>query len=592
MIPSETGPRADLCRAGGDARLRALLNVILGHAQLLALNPELDEPSRGQVREIEEAGRTLLGLMEELQAQSQATRVSPSPWVGTLSAAIPAPVSAESSTPAPRRILVAEDHLPNQAVLRMQLDLLGYPADIVADGKEALARWQTDEYGLILADLHMPGLNGYDLARAVREQERTRGGRIPIVAVTASAAPEERIACRAVGMDEVLFKPVELDTLSATLRHWLAGAGPEPLAVAARPAAIEPPQALIDLFIGVARQELAEAERLLRGGAGAGVVEIMHKLKSSGRSLGADRFASLAVELEAMARNGLGAGAEGLLMELESALTDFEAARNGTRAVSLEDADEPLSAEDIRLAVQRDEFEVYFQPELDAATECPVAVLALAQWQSRRHGAVPVAEILALAEQHDLIGPLSELLLSKALFGGAHLAEAGFPLDLVVPVSPVWLMQPQLPEFIQASLRAARLAAGRVILETSEAGAMAFARMPKERVARLAKVGVRFALNDFGPEGSSPDRLKHIGFDRLSLSHDTLRATTDEVSRTLLSLSLERARNLALVTVAAGMETPEDRALACAFGCSRLRGPLVGAALSVESLITWLEGRQ
>ncbi|MGZ8242759.1 EAL domain-containing protein [Methylomagnum sp.] len=587
MNAPEADPASENGRAGGGARLRALLNVILGHAQLLALNPGLDEPSRAQVREIEEAGRTLMALVETWLAPPPAGLESRSRWGDAL------PAAAESRTPSvssPRRILVAEDHPPNQTVLRMQLELLGYAADIVGDGNEALIRWQTGHYGLILADLNMPGLNGRELARAVREQERLQGGRIPIVAITASAAPEARGACRAAGMDEILFKPVELDTLGATLRHWLAGAGPEPATVVA--AAIEPSRELLDLFVGVAWRELGEAGRCLRRRDGAGVADIMHKLKSSGRSLGADRFARLAVELERVARSGLGSGAGALFAELESALVDFEAATAKPpgippRAV----ADDPLSAEDIRQAILLDEFEVLFQPEADVVSRQPVAVVALARWRSPRHGLVSAPVFLALAERHDLIGSLSELLFSKALFGGAQLAEAGFPLDVAVPLSPVWLMQPQLPEFIQASLRAAQMSAGRVILEISEAGAMAFERMPKDRAARLLKTGARFALDDFGPEGSSPDRIKRIGFSQLKLSRDTLRVAADEISRSFLTLSLERARILAFKTVAKGLETPEDMALARSLGCGRMQGPLIGATLPVEELIDWLGTR-
>jgi EAL domain-containing protein (putative c-di-GMP-specific phosphodiesterase class I)/response regulator of citrate/malate metabolism len=567
--------------------LRALLNVILGHAQLLALNTDLDESSRAQVREIEAAGRALMALVEPLLTRSQAGAEPPSRRGGD------GPASADGAPPSvarPRRILVAEDHPPNQAVLRMQLELLGYAADIVGDGNEALIRWRTGQYGLILADLHMPGLNGRELARAVREQERIQGGRVPIVAITASAASEERAACRAAGMDEILFKPVKLDALGNTLRHWLAGTGPvpEPSVVVGGAA-----EQLLDLFVGVARRELEEAGRLLRKRDGSGVADIMHKLKSSGRSLGAELFARLAVELEKAARSGLDSGAGALLAEMESALKDFEAAavkppENPAQAVP----DDALSAEDIRQAIQLDEFEVLFQPELGALDGWPVAAVAEARWRSRRHGVVCAPAFQALAERHNLVGPLSELLFSKALFGGAQLAEAGFPLDVVVPLSPVWLMQPQLPEFIQASLCAARLPAERVALEVSEAGAMAMERMPKERAARLLKTGVRFALDDFGPEGSSPERLKRIGFSRIKLSRDALRGASDEAFRAFLMLSLERAKALGFAIEAKGLETPEDLGLARSLGCEQVQGRVIGAALSVEALTDWLATRQ
>lgn len=587
MSATGTGQASDNGRGGGDTRLRALLNVILGHAQLLALNPGLDESGRAQVREIEAAGRALMALVEPLLTRSQAGAEPPSRRGGDGSASAN---GAPPSVARPRRILVAEDHPPNQAVLRMQLELLGYAADIVGDGNEALIRWRTGRYGLILADLHMPGLNGRELARAVREQERIQGGRVPIIAITAAAASEERAACRAAGMDEILLKPVDLDALGNTLRRWLAGADPEPAAVGG---AAEPIRELLDLFVGVARRELEEAGRLLRRRDGSGVADIMHKLKSSGRSLGAERFARLAVELEKAARNGLDSGAGALLAEMVSALKEFEAATakppgNPSQAVPGDD----LSAGDIRQAIRLDEFEVLFQPGVDALGGWPVAAVAEARWRSRGHGVVYAPVFQALAERHDLVGPLSELLFSKALFGGVQLAEAGFPLDVAVPISPAWLMQPQLPEFIQASLCAARLPAERVVLEVSEAGAMAMERMPRERAGRLLKTGVGFALDDFGPEGSSPERLRRIGFSRIRLSRDALDGAADEAFRSFLMLSLERARALGLTIEAKGLETPEDLGLARSLGCGQVRGRLIGAALSVEALIDWLATRQ
>lgn len=577
--------RADGARAGRLAgmgnRLRSLLNVILGHAQLFGLNPGLDAESRSQIREIEQAARALAALAEELPGLSriEAEEV-PRPAVdGTLPGG-----QAVVSVPRSRRVLVVEDHPVNQAVLRRQLETLGCAVDVAADGWEALAQWQAGDYGLILADLNMPGMDGFELVRAVRARETVGGGRIPIVAVTAATVSEEWVACRAAGMDGVLAKPIELDALRAVLRRWRIGqdSGSDPA-----PAMIEPERTLIGLFIAVARQDLTAGRRLFQGRDGQGLADIMHKLKSSALSVGAVHFSYLAADLEQSARNGRWLEVERLFGELETALTDFEAAPvEAVPESAMDSGGGSISAEEMRQAILHDEFEVHFQPKVDAASLQPVGVEALARWRSGRHGWVSPQVFISLAERHSLIGPLSELLLTKALFGGARLDEAGFPLTIAVNLSASWLAQPQLPEFILATLRVAGIPAERVVLEIAETDAMDVASAAWAGLARLRRQGLGFVIGGFNPGGWPPDSLRRMGFGKLKLG----RALRD-AARAELSQSLEQARALGIAIVAEGVETPEDLEWARRLNCDLIQGYLIAAAMPLEDLIPWLKAR-
>jgi PAS domain S-box-containing protein len=115
-----------------------------------------------------------------------------------------------------RLILVAEDNETNQKVIVRQLAILGYAADVAADGREALTRWRTGEYALLFTDLQMPNMDGYELAQAIRAEEKG-GKRIPIIALTANALKGEADHCRAVGMDDYRSKPSPLAELKAVL---------------------------------------------------------------------------------------------------------------------------------------------------------------------------------------------------------------------------------------------------------------------------------------------------------------------------------------------------------------------------------------
>lgn len=139
-------------------------------------------------------------------------------------------------------ILVAEDNSTNRRVILRLLDRLGYTAECVVDGEEALRALAEKPYGLLLADCHMPRLDGFGLAARVRASEMTSPWRLPIVALTADALTGTAARCRDAGMDDYLTKPVTLDRLDAVVRRWLPAAAEirVPKAVqGAQPAVIE-----------------------------------------------------------------------------------------------------------------------------------------------------------------------------------------------------------------------------------------------------------------------------------------------------------------------------------------------------------------
>ncbi len=117
----------------------------------------------------------------------------------------------------PLRILIAEDNIVNQRVLQMWLQRLGYAADVVRDGAEAVAAVRARPYDLVLMDVQMPVLDGLAATRAIHN-DMPAGKRPTIVAITASATTEERNACLSAGMDGFLTKPFDEASLSAALK--------------------------------------------------------------------------------------------------------------------------------------------------------------------------------------------------------------------------------------------------------------------------------------------------------------------------------------------------------------------------------------
>jgi CheY-like chemotaxis protein len=120
-------------------------------------------------------------------------------------------------------VLVAEDNPVNRKLALQQLKRLGYRAHAVGDGREAIEAVASGEYTLVLMDCQMPDVDGFEATREIRRAESTRGGHIPIVAMTANALEGDREACLDAGMDGYLAKPVQLSALRAVIEEFTTG---------------------------------------------------------------------------------------------------------------------------------------------------------------------------------------------------------------------------------------------------------------------------------------------------------------------------------------------------------------------------------
>ena len=165
----------------------------------------------------------------------------PRPWrrdvliraVARAAGRAPLPARGIEVPAAPQRtgghILVVDDNSVNRKILARQLELAGAAStDTAAGGVEALELWRRRRYDLVLADLQMPTMDGFELARRIRLSEQAdRRERTPILAITASALAEHEQRTRAVGMDGLITKPIGIEQLRATLDVWLKDARTE-----------------------------------------------------------------------------------------------------------------------------------------------------------------------------------------------------------------------------------------------------------------------------------------------------------------------------------------------------------------------------
>jgi signal transduction histidine kinase/DNA-binding response OmpR family regulator len=241
------------------------------------------------------------------------------------------------------RILLAEDNLVNQKVASRLLEKLDYLVDIVADGRAAVAAWETGKYDLIIMDCQMPLMDGYEAASEIRRREQDKH-HIPIVALTAHAMKGDDEKCRAAGMDDYLSKPIDRDKLYTCLDGFLTRSTRMHARIQKVPIVAESANDPVDwgallksidgdedfardlalAYIGAGDRELLVLAAALSTGDASALRESAHALKGASANLRASATTLAAAQLEEAAGSGESAQipvlAEKLMAELRSSI--------------------------------------------------------------------------------------------------------------------------------------------------------------------------------------------------------------------------------------------------------------------------------
>ncbi len=276
------------------------------------------------------------------------------------------------------QILVAEDNAINQNVISSQLEALGYSFDMANNGREALDLWHNNSYAMLLTDLHMPLMDGYSLATAIREQE-TDGERLPIVAYTANALKGERDHCLECGMDDYLTKPIALKDLKSNLATWVEGAKSKPLVntTGDSPSLASPRTldvSILESIVGDDPEEIAKFlgdYRRSAEKASAALTEasqcqnwhklrdVAHTLKSASRTVGAIPLGEICASIENASGVQEQKTIHDLMLDLNQALSDVyaELLKQSEKRKSKDQSsstDAAVDANDVKLLPQKD----------------------------------------------------------------------------------------------------------------------------------------------------------------------------------------------------------------------------------------------
>ncbi len=243
-------------------------------------------------------------------------------------------------------ILLAEDNLINQRLASDLLESRGHRVVIASNGKKAVEAFEKDVFDLILMDVQMPELDGFEATRMIREKERQTGGRIPIIALTAHALKEDRQKCLASGMDDYISKPIQAETLFQIVEKLLFGLtekkeeAPLPLTEEEPPPAEdvfdlskaldvvawqkELFQEIAHLFLENLPVHLSQIQEGIARGDASALEHAAHSLKGSVGNFGAKRSYDAAYLLEELGKNGKTDEAGEVLTKLKMELKALE----------------------------------------------------------------------------------------------------------------------------------------------------------------------------------------------------------------------------------------------------------------------------
>jgi CheY-like chemotaxis protein len=253
-------------------------------------------------------------------------------------------------------VLVGEDNPPSQLALGALLERCGVSADFVSDGRAVVEAVRTGRYRLVLLDLMMPKMTGFEAAKEIRCLEYGTGRHTPIVAVTAIDPDLSRAACIEAGMDDFLAKPIEPERLHEQLARWLPRrSGDVPLEERRGPPETATPSmlkhllkaygagaaaAILESFLVFTEKLLLRLEKAITAQDVAAAKYLAHELKCSSLTVNAQEMARLARLLERAARAKDWPGVLGTYRDLLAAYKRVtEGLHTPLRAIPLDESD-------------------------------------------------------------------------------------------------------------------------------------------------------------------------------------------------------------------------------------------------------------
>jgi EAL domain-containing protein (putative c-di-GMP-specific phosphodiesterase class I) len=244
---------------------------------------------------------------------------------------------------------------------------------------------------------------------------------------------------------------------------------------------------------------------------------------------------------------------------------------------------------DLHLALERDELELHYQPQLDLHTDQVVSVEALVRWRHPARGQIGPDEFIPLAESSGMIEELTHQVLRKALRQVRAWRDAGIDLVVAVNLSAYNVNNVNLVEDVAAALAEAGLPADRLVLEITESSVMGDPGRTVPILQRLSDIGITLSLDDFGTGYSSLSYLQKLPVREVKIDKSFVMGLTEDdgqahASSVLVRSILTLASNLGLRVVAEGIENVEVMELLRGLGCDLAQGYYIARPLPAPEI--------
>lgn len=308
---------------------------------------------------------------------------------------------------------------------------------------------------------------------------------------------------------------------------------------------------------------------------------ILNVLTQPYNILGNNLYTSPSIGISMYPTDGL--TAQDLLRNADMAM--YSAKRSGKNiyklhSVAMDDAAQHRYKIDVclRSALENEEFEIFYQPQLDLSTGVIFSVEALIRWRSKELGFVMPSDFIPVAEENGLIVPMGQWVLRTACEQAQKWIEEGFLVNKVaVNISVLQFMRPDFPAVIEDILFKTGLPAKHLELEITESLLANDIFGAVDTLRELKNIGVELSIDDFGTGYSSLSQLKNFPIDRLKIDQSFIsNVTTSKEDAAITEAVIAMSDSMKIKVLAEGVETPEQLEFLRQHGCNEIQGYLIG----------------
>ena len=245
--------------------------------------------------------------------------------------------------------------------------------------------------------------------------------------------------------------------------------------------------------------------------------------------------------------------------------------------------------EELRRAVQNNEFILYYQPKIKLENRKVVATEALIRWQHPERGLVPPDEFIPLAEETGLIKSITYWALAEASRQTAEWLNVGYDLTVSVNVPVHMLNDLDFPRTVNRMVVASGLATSHLVIEVTETEIVADMQGTMDVLTRLRLLGIGISIDDFGTGNSSLSKLLHMPFTELKIDKSfVINAVDSKDDRSICLTTIKLAHSLEMKVVAEGVECADTWNFLASAGCDVMQGYYASRPLAPGNFLPWL----